>query len=98
MMDKAILSPAQSCNMHQEMSSDEKSDCCDDEVEIIEGQDILQFSKAEFDLDIPLKFAIFSLIHFSSPEFFARETVSTKVYDPPLYHRDFQILHQVFLI
>lgn len=98
LIDKAIFSQAQTCEMHQEMPSEEESECCDDEVEIIEGQDILQFSKAEFDLDIPMELAIFSFIHFSSPDVFASKTASTEVYDPPQYHRDFQILHQVFLI
>lgn len=98
MVDKAILSTAQTCNMHQEKPGEEKSDCCDDELEIIKGQDILQFSKAEFDLDIPMEFAIFSFIHFSSPVFFAEKSASTEVYDPPQYRRDFQLLHQVFLI
>lgn len=98
LIDKAILSQAESCSMHQEMPQEEKSDCCDDEVEIIKGQDNIQFSKVEFNLDIPMEFAIFSFIHFSSPDFFARETTSTEVYDPPQYYRDFQILHQVFLI
>ncbi|WP_407692576.1 HYC_CC_PP family protein [Psychroflexus curvus] len=98
MIDKAILSKAQTCEMHQEMPSEEKSECCGDEVEIIEGQDVLQFSKAEFDLDIPVEFAIFSLIHFSSTGFFAKEIATAEVYDPPHYYQDFQILHQVFLI
>lgn len=98
MIDKAIMSHAQTCGMHQEMPSEEESECCDDEVEIIEGQDILQFSKAEFDFDMPLEFAIFSLIHFSSLSFIAKEIASAEVYDPPHYFQDFQILHQVFLI
>lgn len=98
MMDKAALAQAEPCEMHQNHPSEEKSECCDDEIEIIKGQDELQLSKAEFDLDIPLEFAIFSFIHFSSLDFFAQETATTEVYDPPQYHRDFQILHQVFLI
>ncbi len=98
LIDKAILSQAETCAMHQEMPSEEKSECCDDEIEIIKGQKNLQFSKAEFDCDTPLELAIFSLIHFSSPHFLAKETASTEVYDPPQYDRDFQVLHQVFLI
>lgn len=98
MMDKAILSQAEPCAMHQEMPSEEKSDCCDDEVEIIKGQEILQLTKAEFDLEIPFELVVFSFIHFSSPDLFAKKSASTEVYDPPQYKRDFQLLHQVFLI
>ena len=96
--DKAVLSQAEPCTMHQEMPSEKESDCCDDEVKIIKGQDNIQFSNAEFDLDIPLEFAIFSFIHFSSPDLSSKKSASTEVYDPPQYKRDFQILHQVFLI
>lgn len=98
LIDKAILSQAETCGMHQEMPSEEESDCCDDEVELIKGQDILKLSKAEFDLDMPLELAIFSFIHFRSPDFTSRNSTSTEVYDPPEYDLDFQILHQNFLI
>lgn len=98
LIDKAILSQAETCTMHQEMPSEEKSECCDDEVEIIKGQDNLQFSKTEFDCDTPMELAIFSFIHFKAPDFTSRDSTSTDVYDPPEYHIDFQILHQVFLI
>jgi len=98
MVDKAILSPAQTCDMHQEMPAGEESDCCDDELDLIKGQDILQLTKAEFDFDPPLELAIFSFIHFSSPDFFAKKIASTEVYDPPQYSLDLLVLHQVFRI
>lgn len=98
MVDKAILSQAESCGMHQEMPSEEETDCCDDEVKLIKGQDILKLSKVDFNLDIPLELAVFSFIQFSSLDFTTQEIDSTEVYDPPEYDLDFQILHQVFLI
>jgi hypothetical protein len=98
MVDKAILSPAQTCAMHQQMPAGEESDCCDDELDIIKGQDILHLSKAEFDLDMPLELAVFSFIHFSSPIVSAKETTSTELYVPPQYSLDLLVLHQVFLI
>nr|WP_019037425.1 hypothetical protein [Psychroflexus tropicus] len=98
MVDKAILSPAQTCAMHQEMPSDEKSDCCDDELDIIKGQDILHLSKAEFDFDMPYELAVFSFIHFSSSNVSAKEAASTELYVPPQYFQDLLVLHQVFLI
>jgi hypothetical protein len=98
LVDKAILGKAETCQMHQQMPAEEDSHCCDNEVEVIEGQNILQFSKAEFDLEIPLEFVMFSWIHFSSIDFSNKEQTSTKTYIPPQYAIDFQVLNQVFLI
>ena len=98
LVDKAILSKAQTCEMHQHMSSEKESSCCDNEVETIEGQDILQFSKAEFDLDIPLEFTVFSLIYFCDLDVFEKQIDEFQFYNPPQYSLDLQLLNQVFLI
>jgi hypothetical protein len=98
LVDKAILSKAQTCEMHQHMSSEEESSCCDNEVETIEGQDILQFSKAEFDLDIPLEFTVFSLICFCDLDVFEKQIDEFQFYNPPQHSLDLQLLKQVFLI
>ncbi|SDG45738.1 hypothetical protein SAMN04488027_10222 [Psychroflexus sediminis] len=98
MIDKAILSQAETCDMHQQMPSEEKSECCDDEVEVVKGQDELQFSKAEFDLDFPLELVAYSFIHFLNPETYNTSVKNFPVYHPPQYSLDFRVLHQVFLI
>jgi hypothetical protein len=98
LVDKAILSKAQTCEMHQQMHSEDESSCCDNEVEIIEGQDILQFSKAEFDLDIPLEFTVFSLIYFCDLDVFQKQIDEFQFYNPPQHSSDLQLLKQVFLI
>jgi len=98
LVDKAILSKAQTCEMHQHMSSEKESSCCDNEVETIEGQDILQFSKAEFDLDIPLEFTVFSLIYFCDLDVFEKQIDEFQFYDPPQHSLDLQLLNEVFLI
>ncbi len=98
LVDKAILSKAKTCEMHQQMSSEDESSCCDNEVETIEGQDILQFSKVEFDLDIPLEFTVFSLIYFCDLDIFEKQIDKFQFYTPPQYSLDLQLLKQVFLI
>ncbi|WP_205521214.1 HYC_CC_PP family protein [Psychroflexus aurantiacus] len=98
LVDKAILAQAETCDMHQQMPSEEKSECCDDEFELIKGQDELQLSKAEFDLNIPLELVAFSFIHFLSPETYTTSIKDFPVYTSPQYSLDFQVLHQVFLI
>jgi len=98
LVDKAILSKAQTCEMHKQMHSEDESSCCDNEVEIIEGQDILQFSKAEFDLDIPLEFTVFSLIYFCDLDVFEKQIDEFQSYNPPQHSLDLQLLNEVFLI
>jgi hypothetical protein len=98
LVDKAILSKAQTCEMHQQMPSEDEDSCCDNEVETIEGQDILQFSKAEFDLDIPLEFAVFSLLYFCDLDVFEKQIDKFQFYNPPQHSLDYQLLNQVFLI
>jgi len=98
LVDKAILSKAQTCEMHQHMPSEKESSCCDNEVETIEGQDILQFSKVEFDLDIPIEFTVFSLIYFCDLDVYEKQIDEFQFYNPPQYSLDLQLLNQVFLI
>ena len=98
LVDKAILSKAQTCEMHQHMSSEKESSCCDNEVETIEGQDILQFSKAEFDLNIPLEYTVLSLIYFRDLDVFEKQIDEFQFYNPPQYSLDLQLLNEVFLI
>jgi len=98
LVDKAILSKAQTCEMHQHMPSEKESSCCDNEVETIEGQDILQFSKAEFELDIPLEYTVLSLIYFRDLDVFEKQIDEFQFYNPPQYSLDFQLLNEVFLI
>ncbi|PKG42029.1 HYC_CC_PP family protein [Psychroflexus sp. MES1-P1E] len=98
LVDKAILSKAKTCEMHQQMPSEDEDSCCDNEVETIEGQDILQFSKAEFDLDIPLEFTVFSLIYFCDLDIFEKQIDKFQFYTPPQHSLDLQLLKQVFLI
>jgi hypothetical protein len=103
LVDTAIIQPAKTCGMHDKNHDkkeryDNKDDCCDEDVKLIEGQDELKVSSLDFNLDIPVQIAVFSIIyHFPEIYTFKGEPIFNS-YKPPEYACDFQILHQVFLI
>ena len=98
LVDKAVLSKAEPCEMHQKNSSEKDSDCCDDEVELIKGQDQLNIQSTDFELPHPVFVEAFVFTFFSTTYF--ETEVNTTIYEdpPPLLQRDFQTLYQVFLI
>jgi hypothetical protein len=98
MMDKAVLAKAEPCEMHQKNPSEEESECCDDEVELIKGQDQLKIQSSDFELPLPIFVEAFVYTFFFNTTF--ETEVNTTIYEdpPPLLQRDFQTLYQVFLI
>ncbi|WP_188458818.1 HYC_CC_PP family protein [Psychroflexus planctonicus] len=104
LVDKAIMKPAKKCAMHSEQSQskheheNEKDECCDDEVDLIEGQDQLKIQSTDFELPHPIFVEAFVFTFFSTSSF--ETEVNTTIYEdpPPLLQRDFQTFYQVFLI
>ncbi|NGZ90593.1 HYC_CC_PP family protein [Psychroflexus maritimus] len=104
LVDKAIMKPAKKCEMHGEKTHSEqkhehkKDECCDDEVELIKGQDQLKIQSSDFELPLPIFVEAFVFTFFSTTYF--ETEVNTTIYEdpPPLLQRDFQTLYQVFLI
>ena len=102
LVDKTIMKPAQKCAMHDAPSQHENEDkhnsCCDDEVEIIKGQDQLKLQSTDFELPqsifvqaLVYTFFVFPFLQTdTNPNFYA--------YPPPLYQADFHALYQVYLI
>lgn len=102
LVDKAIMKPAKKCAMHEQQTHHEqdnlKDDCCDDEVELIEGQDQLKVQSSNYELPLPVFVEAFVFTFFLKYSF--KVEVKTAIYEapPPTQQIDFQILHQVFLI
>ena len=104
LVDKAIMKPAKKCDMHGEKTHSEqkhehkKDECCDDEVEIIQGQDELKVPSLQTELPNPIFVEAFVFTFFFNTTF--ETEVNTTIYEdpPPLLQRDFQTLYQVFLI
>jgi len=103
LVDTAIVQPAKTCGMHdkdhdKKERHDKKDDCCDENLKLIEGQDELKVSNLDFNLEIPVQIAVFTLIYIFPEIYTFKAKPAFSIYQPPEYACDFQILHQVFLI
>ncbi|MFO7703127.1 MAG: hypothetical protein R6V37_09105 [Psychroflexus maritimus] len=84
---------------HSEQKHEHKKDeCCDDEVELIEGQDQLKIQSTDFELPHPVFVEAFVFTFFLNTSFEAEVNTTICEDPPPLRQRDFQTLYQVFLI
>lgn len=79
-------------------SKDDKDSCCDEEVDLFEGQDELQLSVLDFSLDIPIQFTVFSIVYIFQEFYTAQSQPTYTIYHPPEYRQNVQTLFQVFLI
>ncbi|QTY27654.1 hypothetical protein [Flavobacterium sp. CS20] len=102
MVDKSIIKPAKKCvlyeNETQQNNGITKSNCCNDEVKIIKGQDQLKLQSTDFELPHPIFVQALVYTFFVKPIFQTNTTLSHYEYPPPLYERNFQALYQVYLI
>jgi len=97
LVDIAFFSEAKDCGM--EIPPSTKKSCCNDEVEVIEGQDELKLSSVEdfdfsqFDFVVPFTPSYFNLYRSQS-----QKIIPNKDYSPPNLVFNIQLLDQVFLI
>jgi hypothetical protein len=99
LMDVSFIGHADDCGMDMEKVSAKKKNCCKDEVHHIEGQDELQQTSAdEFNFS---KQQFLVSFYVSYNDLFI-ENESKKIYykdfSPPEILKDYQVLHQSFLI
>lgn len=94
LVDVAIFSEAKSCG-----DMDIKKTCCDDELDVVEGQDELKLSSFE-DLDLEQQqfLVSFAVTYLNTFESLFEETILHKAYSPPDLVYDIQVLDEVFLI
>lgn len=78
---------------------DIKKTCCDDELDVVEGQDELKLSSFE-DLDLEQQqfLVSFAVTYLNTFESLFEETILHKAYSPPDLVYDIQVLDEVFLI
>lgn len=97
LIDVAIFSKVKKCGDNLEGVS--MKSCCEDEVEIVKGQDDLQFSSFE-DIDLENQIFITSFLCSYSNLFesLPKQIIPFKDYSPPNLVYDIQVLDQVFLI
>ena len=81
------------------MEQTSEKSCCNDEIEIIKGQDELKFSSFEY-LDFSQQVFIASIAYSYSNLFesLPKQIIPFKDYSPPNLVVDIQVLDQVFII
>ncbi|TBN14750.1 hypothetical protein EYD46_12860 [Hyunsoonleella pacifica] len=98
LIDVAVFSEAKSCGMESADVMQQKS-CCDDEIDVVEGQDELkQASFEELDIKQQQFLVAFTYTYINGFKSLPKETISHKDYSPPNLVYDIQVLDEVFLI
>lgn len=103
LVDVAVFSEAKDCGMEMKKKSEEgtkinKKSCCQDELTFVRGQDDL---KNTFDqIDFPAQLFVATLIYSQLVLYpnIKGEEINFEEYAPPDLTRDFQVLHETFLI
>ncbi len=98
LMDVSFSGDAEDCGMTMNKTNAKKN-CCKDEVHHIEGQDELQKHLLD---DFNLEKQQFVLAFYASYKYVFTQQDDTKIqssfFPPPDIQKDYQILHQTFLI
>ncbi len=104
LIDSAVFTQVEKC--FKEPCSDSSKeipvvqpDCCDDVLDIVEGQEVVIHKKID-DLDYQQQLFLlaFSESYSYIFESSSRQVVPHRHYIPPILVRDFQVFHQHFLI
>ena len=101
-MDIAFFHSADPCGMEEglmELGLDQTDNhCCSDESFTVQGQDDLQLSWNELDVEIQQFLIAFSYSYLQLYAIPSGQRVPEDSYPPPLLVEDFTVLYEVFLI
>jgi len=100
LIDTSIFSKVNSCDVDETSKAAlEKKSCCENELEIVKGQDKLKKTSSE-DLQIDQHFLITTFIfsYINLFEGLPEQVIPHKDYSPPILVTDIQVLNQVFTI
>ncbi len=103
LIDIAFFVEATDCGMgvdfiHGDQDLVVKSVCCDEEVDLIKGQDSYKSSFSDRNASVPLYFSANTTFEFTSPFVLGFKPCLQSVYPPPILVKDIQLFDQVFLI
>lgn len=98
LVDQAIFSEAEKCGMeHPEGAMTDEMGCSDQKVSV-EGQKDLKISFQDLDFHQQVFLASFTFSYMDLYEELTRQLIPFSDYSPPLLVKDFQVLHETFLI
>ncbi|MGV6845530.1 MAG: HYC_CC_PP family protein [Lutibacter sp.] len=103
LVDSAVFSKAESCEMDQTVSiqkecSIQKKNCCDDVIKRIKGKKIVKNNEVSFFNQNLIFATTFNVTYNNLFKGISRQIIPFKNYSPPLLVCDIQVTHQVFLI
>ena len=104
LVDFGLFSKAESCGMesgktlNNEACSIEKSNCCKDILQKVEGQSHLKNDVLKLNFNQQLFFVAFTYSYQNLFEGLPENFIPFKEYSPPFIVRDIQTLDEVFLI
>ena len=102
LVDTSFYGKAQSCGMEIQEDADDCNDmgimCCSEELLTIEGQDELKISLDQLKFEQHQILVAFVFSYLDLFEDLPNNNNFLEDYPPPLLIRDFQVLHQTFLI
>jgi hypothetical protein len=102
LVSTSVFLKAKTCGMDNPQTTEKNcetivKDCCNEEVQLIEGQDDLKFDVIDLDNQ---QFLVYSIVltYIDLFEGLDKHIVPYKHYKPPLVVKDIQLLDEVFLI
>ena len=104
LMNAALFSKAESCEMDTEMTAASKDcivvgeDCCKDVIKQIEGQNELKSDFSNLNLEQQVFIASYIYTYVNLFEGLESNIIPFKDYTPPLIDKDINVLYQTFLI
>ncbi len=100
LVDVAIFSEAKTCCAHKTQQEDkEKKPCCNDEIEVVKGNDKLTTNSFDdFDEIHKQVLVAFTVSYVNLFESLPKEIIPHRDYSPPLLVYDIHILDETYLI
>lgn len=102
LVDVSIFSEGEKCGMtalEMDQAANTKKSCCKDQVEVVQGQDVLTFDAFDdlnFEQQLFLTSFVFSYINLF--EGLPEQIIPHKDYNPPKLIEDIQLVNNTFLI
>ncbi len=101
LVDVSLFVEAKDCGMDMGDNSAltfEKNSCCDDQLIVVEGQEIVELSPEEIELDGQLHLPICTLHYVDLLQISEDSEAVGEHYPPPILVKDIQLLDEVFLL
>lgn len=98
LMDQSVFEELEPCCMDAEEAADHEDPCCNEKQYLIQGQDELNRSPVDLDLNQQVFFTALIYSYASLLEGLPEHIVPFRNYAPPLLVTNIQLVDQVFLI